>query len=150
MNPCIQWEKINKSNGYGYLRVKGKYTLAHRWAYEQEIGPIPAGMVLDHICHNEDPSCLGGVTCPHRACCNTEHMVPKTIGENVMASSNTITAQQAAQTHCVHGHSLEDAYVSTGKRECRQCIKSRSHSYYVDNKEARKQQARERYANRNR
>jgi hypothetical protein len=30
--------------------------LAHRVAWEREVGPIPDGMVLDHTCHN--PPCV--------------------------------------------------------------------------------------------
>ncbi|QPR39552.1 AP2 domain-containing protein [Brevibacterium casei CIP 102111] len=31
-------------------------TLVHRYAWEQEHGPIPEGMQIDHICH--EPACV--------------------------------------------------------------------------------------------
>lgn len=70
-------------HGYGRFRVAGQLHQAHRWAYELLIGPIPTGLVIDHDCHNRDPSCLGGDACPHRACTNPAHMTPRTIGQNV-------------------------------------------------------------------
>ena len=42
----------------GYCRVilNGRQLLAHRAMYEQEIGPIPGGLDLDHLCRQ--PSCV--------------------------------------------------------------------------------------------
>lgn len=65
----------------GYGTVRGERTegqarrnvQVHRWAHEHWIGPIPAGYEVDHTCH--DPRwCAGGDTCPHRACCNPDHL----------------------------------------------------------------------------
>lgn len=36
--------------GYGKFRIGGKQVLAHRAMYEQEVGPIPDGLVIDHLC----------------------------------------------------------------------------------------------------
>lgn len=37
---------------YGRLRVAGKHYVAHRVAYIIEVGPIPDGLELDHLCRN--------------------------------------------------------------------------------------------------
>jgi len=61
------WEKVNKTdscwlwmgakqNGYGVARVGGRSHLAHRASYEWVNGEIPAGALLDHMCHNK--SCI--------------------------------------------------------------------------------------------
>jgi hypothetical protein len=58
--------------GYGQLATgqPGERVYTHRYAYEQAKGPIPAGMVIDHLCRN-------------RACCNPDHLEVVTRGENV-------------------------------------------------------------------
>lgn len=47
---CWLWDGA-KSGGYGQLKNAGKNVGAHRVAYEEAHGPIPAGMVVDHRCH---------------------------------------------------------------------------------------------------
>lgn len=58
---CLEWRGVKCSGGYGLLRVGGKMTPAHRFAWEQAHGPIPTQTDVDHICHNP-------------ACCNVEHL----------------------------------------------------------------------------
>ena len=49
---CWLWSgKCLVSGGYGVLRVNGKDTRAHRFSYELHNGPIPDGLVIDHMCH---------------------------------------------------------------------------------------------------
>ena len=52
---CWEWTGRKNTNGYGM--VDGSYTnnrpfLAHRVVYEAIRGPIPTGLVIDHLCHN--------------------------------------------------------------------------------------------------
>jgi hypothetical protein len=42
---------------------------------ESLIGPVPAGMVLDHLCHTLATDCIGGPRCQHRRCVNPAHLV---------------------------------------------------------------------------
>jgi len=45
------WEWLGTKNQYGYgLTTTNKK--AHRFAYELDNGPIPDGMIIDHMCHN--------------------------------------------------------------------------------------------------
>lgn len=57
-------------NQYGRLHQgKHKRVLAHRWAYERLRGPIPEGLVIDHLCRNTK-------------CVNPDHLELVTIAEN--------------------------------------------------------------------
>lgn len=59
VTPCWIWQGSKDENGYGRLtrRVNGqRTTLAHRWLYEQQIGPIPPRHHLHHMCTR--PSCV--------------------------------------------------------------------------------------------
>lgn len=47
---CWFWTGAVFKSGYGAIRILGKTTLAHRVAYELFTGPIPVGLVLDHLC----------------------------------------------------------------------------------------------------
>jgi hypothetical protein len=79
---CHVWQD-HLVRGYGQFRVqRGQQTSAHRYAYEQTVGPIPADLVLDHICHPVDGSCPGGESCLHRRCVNPDHLAPVTRGDN--------------------------------------------------------------------
>lgn len=67
---CWIWLRGTTENGYGVLAVDGrKRVKAHRWVYEQEVGPIPEGMALHHKCEN--PRCV-----------NPAHLEPITPSEH--------------------------------------------------------------------
>lgn len=44
------WDQIGTEHGNGYrrMRLNGRAHYVHRLAYEQLVGPIPTGLVLDH------------------------------------------------------------------------------------------------------
>ncbi len=103
-------------NGYGRTRVNGKKVVAHRAVYEALVGPIPAGMTLDHLCRN-------------RLCVNPAHLEPTTMQENFLRGASLLAAQ-AQQTHCKRGHPLEGGNLSiTNKgrsRRCKTCHRERT------------------------
>lgn len=82
---CWRWLGANdKKTGYGSFSQGGRTTSAHRLAYELTVGPVPAGLVLDHLCHNADSGCPGGRTCAHRSCVRPDHLEPVTQSINVL------------------------------------------------------------------
>lgn len=124
-------EKVDKTdtcwNWTGYLNLGYgvfKSKRAHRVAYEHLVGPIPEGLVIDHLCRN-------------RACVNPEHMEPVTNKENVLRGIGP-SAQAARLTHCVNGHELkpENLNILTSKktrlkRRCGACSRFNAlKSYY--------------------
>ena len=78
------WSKVDRNgrggcwlwtaslNRYGYPNfgaVNGRPMAGHRYAYERLVGPIPAGLQLDHLCRV-------------RRCVNPAHLEPVTPKEN--------------------------------------------------------------------
>jgi hypothetical protein len=107
---CWLWRASRERGGYGMFHLDGKKRLAHRVAYELAIGPVPEGLVLDHLCRTRD-------------CVNPKHLEPVTFRENVLRGAG-ITAQCARKSHCLRGHPLSgpNLYLhSDGRRECRSC-----------------------------
>jgi hypothetical protein len=114
-----------KKIGYGQVRFLGKIIPVHRYIWELEIGPIPEGLVIDHICRN-------------RACCNTDHL--RVVTRSVNSSENIFgTGWQInlAKTHCPQKHEYTEE--NMGKivdkngavhRYCRLCKKKQSDANY--------------------
>lgn len=66
---CLVWMGSRVSKGYGSINSAGHNLSAHRAAWELAHGPIPAGLVVDHVCHN-------------RACVEVTHLRLATLEEN--------------------------------------------------------------------
>lgn len=97
------------NNGYGHMRVEGKDWVAHRYYYEFYVGPIPDGLVVDHLCRV-------------RACCNPEHLEVVTIQEN-----NVRSGLVKRKTHCSRGHSYENARKKPNGAvaQCSECLREK-------------------------
>jgi hypothetical protein len=102
----------NGDDGYGIFRVHGRPVLAHRFAYELLVGPIPAGMELDHLCRV-------------RHCVNPDDLEPVTTRENILRGFGR-GAIQARRTHCPRGHPYDVVY-KNGRRGCARCNRARNH-----------------------
>jgi hypothetical protein len=111
---CLVWIASRNNKGYGtFAAGVGKSTVAHRWSYEHHIGPIAAGLSLDHLCRN-------------RACVNPDHLEPVTQRDNLMRG-DTIPARNASKTHCPAGHEYagSNLKVHGANRHCRTCHNDR-------------------------
>ena len=112
---CWMWTGAKDPMGYGALMVDRRKMLAHRFVYQRLRGPIPIGLVLDHLCR-------------HESCVNPDHLEPVTQRENMRRG------QKVAQTHCKRGHllagpNLELDRLRIGHRICRECIRIRGRGY---------------------
>jgi hypothetical protein len=119
---CWLWTGPTKPDGYAEFG-NGRSRRVHRLAYEDSVGPIPAGLVLDHRCHSNDAGCPGGPTCLHRRCVNPAHLEPTSTRENIHRGRG-ITAELAQRTACREGHDLE--LMNNGVRRCRECTRRKS------------------------
>lgn len=109
---CWIFTGCTNSRGYGCVAAgaKGKTVLAHRLAVIVRDGAIPAGMTVDHLCHNSD-TCRLDAECTHRRCVNPDHLAVVTIGQN--------TARRWESGKCQLGHEL--AYRKRGNGKARYC-----------------------------
>jgi hypothetical protein len=138
---CWLWTAATSVKGYGQFHMgDGGLVHAHRAAWTLLVGPIPDGATIDHLCRK-------------RACVNPDHLEPVSIGENVLRG-DTITARNAAKTHCPQGHPYSGDNLRIrpdGARECRACRResfrewSRSEhgrKWFHEYNKARRQEAR--------
>lgn len=120
---CWPWTSADDGQGkYGRACIGGKLKGAHVAVYEKLVGPIPAGLEIDHLCRNP-------------ICCNPSHLEPVTRRENVLRQPKVIAARAA--THCCHGHRWtdENTYIhpSQGSRVCRKCTVNSVQKYEARN-----------------
>jgi len=118
---CWLWTASKYHDGYGQFRVGDRPRRAHRVAYELVRGPIPDGLVLDHLCRVH-------------ACVNPDHLEPVTDKVNIARgrAREASLARRNAKTHCVNGHELTDQNIyirRNGLRECRTCLNAASRRY---------------------
>ena len=107
---CWNWTAYKTPRGYGLLKLEksagGKLVMTHRLSYEMHKGPIPEGLVIDHLCENI-------------ACCNPDHLRVTTQRNNVLRGIGA-PAQNARKTHCKRGHPLPE------NRKCKPCRQIRA------------------------
>lgn len=118
---CWRWTGA-LTLGYGSFRVGGrgsKLLQAHRHAYLELVGPVAAGLVLDHLCRT-------------RSCVNPDHLEPVTIAENIRRGVGA-SALNAAKIQCDSGHPFNEANTYTtgrGWRRCRECSRRHKRESY--------------------
>lgn len=71
---CLRWTGPHKENGYARASWGGSSHQVHRLAYEMCVGPIPAGMQIDHVAARG---------CRFLDCINPDHLEPVTPQENL-------------------------------------------------------------------
>lgn len=127
---CVNWTGAVVHGGYGTLgigrsRPGSTRVRAHRLAYEAAKGPIPEGLVIDHLCRNP-------------RCCNPDHLEAVTMRENTLRGVS-IVARCAAATHCPGGHpySEQNTLRKSGSRYCLICKREYDRNYKTERRRAR-------------
>jgi hypothetical protein len=117
---CWNWGGCVLRGGYGQFWDGTKKIYAHRYSYQIHRGPIPEGLVVDHLCRN-------------RKCVNPEHLEAVSASENIRrgdfarvpGSDSRFTGVGIRKSHCIRGHNLEENATHTkgnpNFRRCRIC-----------------------------
>ncbi|MCG7285380.1 HNH endonuclease [Cellulomonas sp. ACRRI] len=112
---CWLWTGYITNYGYGAFAPKrGVTKRAHRVAWEATNGPIPDGLVLDHVCRV-------------RHCVRPDHLEPVTDGENTRRGIGP-SALNSRKTKCSKGHPFtpeNTRVVGDGRRSCWTCTRSK-------------------------
>lgn len=89
---CWIWCGSVDPDGYGRFSTATTKAQAHRAVYEQEKGPIPDGLELDHLCLQ-------------RRCVNPAHLEPVTHAENMRRALRYVpsTGPKNHRQTCSHG-----------------------------------------------
>jgi hypothetical protein len=126
------WQYVNKtddcwlwtgatSHGYGnfYLPREGRTTTqiqAHVFAYQTLRGPVPEGLVIDHLCRT-------------KRCVRPDHLDPVTQQLNVIRGD---VARVLRENTCRHGHEYtpENTHINRkGAKVCRICMRASQARY---------------------
>lgn len=115
---CWNWPWGLDVYGYGRVRVGGERVKSHRASYEWLVGPIAAGLEIDHLCRN-------------KACFNPRHLEPVTTEVNTLRN-NGVSAKNARKNACVRGHTFDAANTyraKNGQRVCRECMRQHKRNW---------------------
>ncbi len=117
INGCWLWHGCVDQKGYGRLHSFYTSNVAHRWAYERFIGPIPH----NHQCHH---------MCGVKGCVNPSHL------EALTQREHSAKHPQTRKTHCPQGHpySGDNLYMRTDKnghttQHCVVCHRKRNREW---------------------
>jgi HNH endonuclease len=116
---CLLWTGHLDYHGYGRMHAAGNpAALVHKVMWELFVGPVPDGFELDHV------KAWG---CNNKNCASIAHLEPVTHRENILRG-NTVTAINAAKTHCIRDHPFDEEntfYEKDGRRGCIKCRRIR-------------------------
>lgn len=106
---CWEWGGPITYKGYGVIGFWQKTYPAHRVSFELHNGPIPDGLVIDHVCRK-------------RNCVNPAHLRAVTPRVNSLENSESFSALNARKTHCPRGHEYAAGNMSRTSNGGRYCL----------------------------
>lgn len=111
---CWLWIGPLDKDGYGSFYLRRRNRRAHRVAWFAMNGPIPEGMVVNHVCGR-------------RNCVNPRHMNVVTPRENTLRDSRSIPYINSQKRTCTKGHPFDKVvtYSSRAQRICSICERER-------------------------
>jgi hypothetical protein len=119
---CWLWPCVAPSGYPTGVPLNGVSMNAHVASWVSVNGPVPHGMTLDHLCHSNSKTCLGGPGCRHRRCVRPDHLEPVTPREQNQRS------HRYRSPTCQNGHERSEKNVRWRKeesgrwsRQCRVC-----------------------------
>lgn len=117
---CWWWTGTLTPDGYGVLgrgRRGAGNIFAHRAVWELLVGPVPDGLVYDHLCRN-------------RQCVSPEHAEMVTLEENKRRGFGPAVLHSIRPT-CSRGHpkdgTTQRSDGSPRHRYCKTCARTKSH-----------------------
>ncbi len=118
---CWLWIGHVENSGYGAFSWREgalhRKARAHRYAYELVVGPIPAGLEIDHLCRN-------------KLCVRPDHLEPVTRAENIRRAYDARPARAA----CRRGHVYTEQTTkinANGYRHCLICHRAADRARYA-------------------
>lgn len=112
------WTGTHDRDGYGAIGDQP----AHRAVWEEVVGEIPPGLVLDHV---------RARGCTRRDCCWIPHLEPVTQKVNTLRG-DSFAAVNAVKDECDNGHPFDlinTYWKPNGHRDCRACVRARVARY---------------------
>jgi hypothetical protein len=109
---CWISDRTAHDHGYTRLRVNGKVVYTHRAAWSAVNGPIPDGLVIDHLC-GQPP------------CCNPDHLDAVTQRENLSRGGGNTNAPKCRRGHPFTPENTRERKDRPG-RYCRTCQRLRN------------------------
>lgn len=109
MKPCKPFAGYIAKNGYGHKHNPrtNKNDCAHRVIYEQEVGPIPPGYTIDHLCEFKacvEPTHLEAV--PHYVNCHRGRGTKLTDQQVVEIRTRAESSLELAARYGVHNSTI--------------------------------------------
>lgn len=108
---CWIWAAHKSRIGYGQFWFSNTNMSAHRFIWIAENGPIPSGLIIDHLCRN-------------RGCVRTEHMELVTAKENTYRGNGPAGINHRV-IECPLGHPYEGRNLTFTKQGTRVCMACR-------------------------
>jgi hypothetical protein len=120
---CWEWTRAT-SKGYGVVGRGSRSAgleQAHRAVWMLLVGPIPDGLILDHLCRNT-------------LCCNPDHLEPVTPAVN-KARGYGMSVLHSMRDTCAQGHPKDGRLGARGgkatHRYCKTCARRNSRRQYL-------------------